>query len=170
VALGLATEARAFGIESEADIRRGATLAMLGQDDEALAVLSDALKRAEVANDQFGRCRASLYLAGIWLQRRDTDRAEGYLRQALQLAERMGNPRQIAVSSLGLSLNGVVSGNLSSSSENAERALGIMHSLEGSWRSACQISGFDGDLLTEKEKGDAPQYLLECLAVARRPL
>ena len=170
LALALAIEAKAFGIESEAEIRRGATLAMLGQDDAALTVLSDALKRAEVANDQFGRCRASQYLGGIWLQRRDTDRAEGYLRQALQLGERMGNPRQIAVSCLGLSLSGVVSGNLSSSSENAERALGIMHSLEGSWRSACQIPGFEEELLNETEKAEAPQYLLECLAVARRSL
>jgi len=64
----------------------------------------------------------------------------------------------------------VVSGNLSSSSENAERALGIMHSLEGSWRSACQIPGFEEELLNETEKAEAPQYLLECLAVARRSL
>jgi class 3 adenylate cyclase/tetratricopeptide (TPR) repeat protein len=167
-ALALASEAKALGVESEAQVRRGATLAMLGEEDAALDVLSEAVTRAEAANDHFGRCRAWQYLAGIWLRRRDTRRAEGYLKQALQLAERMGNPRQIAVSCLGLSLAALLSGDLSSSSENAERALGIMHSLEGSWPSACQISGFDGELLNETEKVDAPQYLLECLAVARR--
>jgi class 3 adenylate cyclase/tetratricopeptide (TPR) repeat protein len=167
-AVELARRAGDAWIESEAEVRRGATLAALGRVDEGWETLAAALDRAAAAGDQFSRCRALQSMAGIWVLRGDVRSARQALTEACDLAQRMGNTRQVAVCTLYLSLLSLLAGDLAAATSDAEAALGVMRSLEGSWATACQIIGFDTLELSPAQWDAAPHYLREALSLGRR--
>jgi hypothetical protein len=155
-------------VQSEAEARHGATLAMKGRLDQGEEQLRTAAIRAEAAKDVFTRCRALQALAGIALLKGDPAASMEELDQALALATHMGNRRQIAVSHFGLSVQALAAGDTDRSSMHAEHALAIMHALEGSWATACQIPGLDPPSLSVEQLVHAGQYLRECIAVCER--
>jgi Protein of unknown function (DUF3830) len=148
--------------------RRGMGLGMLGRWDEGADTLRKAAALAEAAGDVFTRCRTLQAMAGIDLAQGQLTDCRERLDAALRLAEYMGNRRQIAVSHFGLSLQSLVAGDADASSMHAESALSIMHALEGSWATACQIPGLDEGSLPRGTWENAGRYLRECVAMISR--
>jgi class 3 adenylate cyclase/tetratricopeptide (TPR) repeat protein len=167
-AVGLAQRVGDAGVHAEAEARRGSSLGMLGRWDVSEESLRSALALTDVAGDVFTRCRALQALAGVALTRGDLVSSRENLNDALRLADKMGNRRQTAVSNFGLSVHALVAGDADASSLHAERALQIMHALEGSWATACQIPGLDPASLPKETWKQAGQYLRECVSKISR--
>jgi class 3 adenylate cyclase/tetratricopeptide (TPR) repeat protein len=167
-AVGLAETMGDAAVHAEAEARRGATLGMLGRLNEAEQSSRSASALADASRDVFTHCRALQALAGVALLRGDLTVSRSRLEEALQLADHMGNRRQIAVSNFGLSLQALAAGDADASSLHAERALSIMHALEGSWMTACQIPGLDPVSLPREVWSRAGQYLRECSGLTSR--
>jgi tetratricopeptide (TPR) repeat protein len=81
---------------AEAEGRRGLALLMLGQADEALAVLDQAIRIAESAEDLDSLRRALNVMADIHRDRGEFRAATSYIERALGVAERQGDPAQCA--------------------------------------------------------------------------
>lgn len=155
------------GVLAEAEVRRGSVLPMLGRWREGLQVLEQGLLLAEEAGDLFSLCRGLQYASGIHLAQGRLATSREHMERALRVAERMDNRRQIATTTYGLGLHAFIQGERTQANALAERALEIMHSLDGFWLSVLQSAALSL-ALSPGEWAAMPWPLEQCMTLSER--
>jgi predicted ATPase/DNA-binding XRE family transcriptional regulator len=135
-AAGLARELGDERILAEAEDRRGLALLMIGRVEEALEALQAARRAAEAVGALDSLRRALNNMAGLHRDRGDFDAARSYNRLALAVAERQGDPAQIATLTAYRGELAFLTGDWEVAREDCERALSLSRQIGSSWASA----------------------------------
>jgi class 3 adenylate cyclase/tetratricopeptide (TPR) repeat protein len=155
---------------AEAELYRGVSLKENGHYEEALRVLEAAIPRAESLGD-FSTLSQALNVAslvehGLHGLRRN-DRGLIYREQALQVAEQLGDPREISYRALEYAYVMSLLGDWTRSRELAEHALSAVLAIDaltayvGPLYMMCELCIYQGDW------EDAAGYAREAVAVAQ---
>jgi tetratricopeptide (TPR) repeat protein len=94
--LRLARELTDDRLLAEAEIHRGVSLMYLGRYEEALQLLKSAIPRAESVGDLHIVCLALDFVSLIYHAWHDIPRARAYRERSVEVAERLGDPREIS--------------------------------------------------------------------------
>jgi tetratricopeptide (TPR) repeat protein len=161
--------ARTLGEErllAEAELHEGAVLMRAGRNEEALLLLESALRRAGVMGDLSTQCAALDFAALIYHGQKQTDRAVAYRDRAVEVAERLGDPRETSYRAVEAAYVTFLLGDWSAARGYAERALSAaltLDTLSVYFQPLC----FLGELsLYEGRSEEAAGYLKEADAVA----
>jgi tetratricopeptide (TPR) repeat protein len=116
-----------------AEITRADALWDAGREDDALAVVQEAIQRAE-AGDDLGTLARALGNTGVYYARRgDLSKDREYHQRALEVSERRGDRAQSLLASMVLSMNAFLAGDWDDAERYVERAERI---IEGSGEAA----------------------------------
>jgi tetratricopeptide (TPR) repeat protein/transcriptional regulator with XRE-family HTH domain len=147
--------------------RRAAALLMLGRLDEMRQVLEDEVIPASEAT---GNLRALITaldnLAGAYEYWGDYHQAGTCLERAVLLAERLGDPAQMAYLLYGCGLNAFSLGKWKQARTNFEQAVALVASTGPGWHAAYPSHGLGLLCLAEEQEETAAYYLTEALRVA----
>ena len=125
--------ARAVGEErllAEAELHEGVFLLRAGQNEEALPLLESAIRRAAVVGDLSTQCGALGFAALIYHGQKDADRAASYRALAVEIAERLGDPREASYRAVEAAYGTFLVGKWSEARGYAERGLAAALTLD----------------------------------------
>jgi tetratricopeptide (TPR) repeat protein/transcriptional regulator with XRE-family HTH domain len=127
---------------ARAEALRGAGLSLMGQDEEGMPVLMEAIRLAETVGELEVLCTALCYVASTYGDRGEFQRGSRHVARALQVAQKLGNPVLMGESIRILGLFAFLSGDWGRARENFARAGAIYRQIALS-PSSCEA----GDLL-----------------------
>jgi tetratricopeptide (TPR) repeat protein len=128
----------ALRLRAQAAVRRAAALERLGRTEEARTVLEAAMPRVEAAGDLDNLARAVNNLAYGAQLAGDFPAQQRHQRQALEIAERLGDPARVAVfrAALGQAAFFTNDWNLPESLQMAQEGYRELKELGASWHTA----------------------------------
>jgi tetratricopeptide (TPR) repeat protein len=162
--------AHALGDErllAEAELHRGVSLMHTGRYKEALQVLEAAIPRSERVGDLSTLCMALDFAGFAYHSLHRSDRALIYRERTLEVAERLGDPREISYRSLEVAWMAFLLGDWSRSRRYAERSLTVALSLDNLATYFQPLYTLGELSLYEGEWEHAVGYLHECDTIAR---
>jgi tetratricopeptide (TPR) repeat protein/transcriptional regulator with XRE-family HTH domain len=152
---------------AEAELHRGVSLMHTGQYKEALQALEAAIARSEGAGDLSTLCMALDFAGFLYHSLRRSDRALMYRERTLEVAERLGDPREISYRALEVAWMAFILGDWSQSRLYAERSLTVALSLDNLATYFQPLYTLGELSLYEGEWEHAAGYLHECDTIAR---
>jgi tetratricopeptide (TPR) repeat protein len=162
--------AHALGDErllAEAELHRGVSLMHTGRYKEALQVLEAAIPRSERVGDLSTLCMALDFAGFAYHSLHRSDRALIDRERTLEVAERLGDPREISYRSLEVAWMAFLLGDWSRSRRYAERSLTVALSLDNLATYFQPLYTLGELSLYEGEWEHAVGYLHECDTIAR---
>jgi class 3 adenylate cyclase/tetratricopeptide (TPR) repeat protein len=153
---------------AEVGVARGTALFLLGQTEDALAVLDETVRRAEAADDTEALSLSLDGLSEICMSRGELERCRSYREQALVLFERMGDPAKIAY---GLCMLGSVRfylGDWTEARALFTRAMDQVERTESSWVRAHPSIGLGMCSLGKGDMEAARRHLQTCIEISER--
>lgn len=164
--LELARDLQDERLLAEAELHEGVSMMHLGRYDEALGLLKSAIPRAEHVGDLHTVITALRFCAVAHRGRYEVDQATHYHEQALEVAERLGDPREISHRAVEAAYHTFLVGDWTHSKAYAERAVVSALDLD-SLRPFIQPLYTLGELsLYTGAWDDASGYLQECVTIA----
>ncbi|HZU14732.1 MAG TPA: AAA family ATPase [Chloroflexota bacterium] len=165
--LELARDLRDDRLLAEAEVHRGASLMYLGHYEEARQLLEAAIPRAEGVGDLHTVCIALGFAALVYHGWHRAEQARAHHERALDIAERLGDPREISHRAVEASYHAFLVGDWEGSRRLAERAL--MSAMEqDNLRAFTQPLYTLGELaLYTGQWDDADGYLRESMTIAQ---
>lgn len=152
---------------AEAELHQGVSLMHLGRYEEALQLLESAILRAECVGDLHTVCIALGFCALVHHGRHHVDLAMLYHARAVEVAERLGDPREIAHRAVEAAYVTFLVGDWQRSQSYAERAVRSALELD-SLRALVQPLFTLGELsIYTGAWEDASAYLQECVTIAQ---
>lgn len=119
-------------ILAEAEVRGAEALAVLGHHQDARRVLEEVVPLAERGNlGTLGR--ALIGLGTMMMLAGDFEQARAYHQRALEMAERFGEPRSVAISALSLGRDLLLLGDWRQAGILLDRAIDVSDSIGTSW-------------------------------------
>lgn len=161
-----ATLAGRFGndeVLAAAEVRRGSALALLGQEEQALAALREAIPLANRVEDLVSLHRALTTVAEIYRADGRFDQSRQYRERALEVARRLSSPSTIAFSMATLGRVHVFQGNWDAAEALLEEALSLAASTS-SWFTAYPALHL-GELRLGQGAWDEASELLEMAVI-----
>ena len=151
---------------AEAELHQGVSLMHLARYDDALRLLESAIPRAESVGDLHTVCIALGFCAVVYHGRHAVDKAGNYHARAVEVAERLGDPREISHRAVEASYFTFLVGDWARSRQYAERAVTSALDLD-SLRAFVQPLYTLGEIsLYTGAWEDADGYLRECVTIA----
>ncbi|HZS93929.1 MAG TPA: AAA family ATPase [Chloroflexota bacterium] len=151
---------------AEAELHQGVSLMHLGHYDEALQLLESAIPRAESVGDLPTVCTALGFSALAHHGRHEEAQARRNHERAVEVAERLGDPREISHRAVEAAYFTFLVGDWVRSREYAERAVASALELDN-LRAFLQPLYTLGELsLYTGAWEDAAKYLAECVTIA----
>jgi tetratricopeptide (TPR) repeat protein len=151
---------------AEAELHQGVSLMHMGRYEEALRLLESALPRAESVGDLHTVCIALGFCAIVHHGRHEVDPAKLCHVRAVEVAERLGDPREISHRAVEAAYFTFLIGDWVRSRQYAERAVTSALELD-SLRAFVQPLYTLGELsLYTGAWEDATGYLQECVTIA----
>jgi class 3 adenylate cyclase/tetratricopeptide (TPR) repeat protein len=108
---------------AEAQLHEGASLMHAGRNDEALPVLESAIRRAGGLGDLSTLCAALDFASLIYHGQQRIDKAVEYRARAVEVAERLGDPRETSYRAVEAAYVTFLVGDWNAARKYAERAL-----------------------------------------------
>ena len=162
--------ARRFGNDellAAAEVRRGSALLLLGQREQALAVLEDAIPLAERVGDLVSLHRALAAVAELYRVGGQFDQSKLHRERALEMANRLGTPATIAFAMATLGRVYFLQGAWEEAGALLERALTIAGSTS-SWFAAYPSLHLGELRLAQGACDEASQLLDMAATIGRR--
>jgi tetratricopeptide (TPR) repeat protein len=161
--------ARSLGDErllAEAKLHHGVALLHLGQMEEGLQILEEVIPAAEGVGDLSTLCAALDFAARVYHARYELDRALAYRERALEVAERLGDPREISLRALHVAWFSFPHGDWAKARVSAERSLTAALSLDSLHAYTAPLLALGELALAEGDWEQAEGYLGECIVIA----
>jgi tetratricopeptide (TPR) repeat protein/transcriptional regulator with XRE-family HTH domain len=167
-AVQLARAAQDVALVTQAEVRRGQALLMLGRLEEGAAALQAAIPLAEAAGDL--RSLRFAYNSLGWVHEAwgEFERDRHYTERALEVAERLGDPTVIAFMRCQRGGPAFNLGVWDQAQEDFEGAVAMSRPLSASWAAAWPPLMLGQLCLAQGRRTPATEYLAEALALAER--
>ena len=146
----------------------GLALVQLGRLDDALPVLRDTIRSAEVVGDLDSLSAALNDSAAVYRMRGELAASWTYSGRAVEVAERMGDPTAMAFFASSHGDNAFLLGDWAKARESYERAIGIVCDMGSSWVVAYPLISLGALNLAEGHDAAATRLLNEALSLAER--
>jgi tetratricopeptide (TPR) repeat protein len=162
--------ARRFGndeILAAAEVRRASALLMLGQREQALAVLQDAIPLADRVGDLVSLHRALAAISEFYRAGGQFEESKLYRERSLEVANRLGAPATIAFALAALGRVSFFQGAWEEARTYCERALTIAASTS-SWFAAYPSHHFGELRLAQGAWDEAARHLETAATIGRR--
>jgi tetratricopeptide (TPR) repeat protein/transcriptional regulator with XRE-family HTH domain len=164
----LARAAQDTTLLTQAELRRGQVLLMLGRLDEGARALQEAIPLAEAAGDLRSLRFALNSLGWVHEARGEFEQDRQYTERALEVAERLGDPTVIAFMRCHRGGPAFNLGAWGQAREDYERALAMTRQMCASWAAAWPPLMLGQLSLAEGRMAPAIAYLEEAIVLARQ--
>ena len=155
-------------ILAEAKWVYGLALVMVEHVAEAHRILQEAIALAEKVSDLDTLCHALNLVGCIHEGRGEFDASRRYTERAYEVAERRGDPVQIAFMTTRRGMSAFLTGDWSQARVDYERAVALSRQIGASWGSMYPLLDLGRLCLAEGAWEEAARYLEEGVAIAVR--
>src|SRR5262249_29418495 len=135
---------------------------------EATGVLEEAIELAEAAGDAENLSYALENVSVVYMLQGELETTGRYVRRALALVERSGDPIVVALMTLRRGMSDFGLGHWEAARADFERADEMLHEVGTSWVSAYIATGLGMLRLAQGETAAAVRQLQEAVALSKR--
>src|SRR5262249_13893026 len=153
---------------AQVQMRHGNALRMLGRMREATVVLEEAIRLAEAAGDAGNLSYALENVSVVYLLQGELETTDRYMRHALALVERTGDPIVVALMTLRRGMGDCALGRWEAARADFERADEMLRSVGTSWVSAYIATGLGLLQLAQGETELGLHHLEEAVSLGQR--